>query len=69
MERVMIIGAGQAGQMILRDLSSNREVHDKVVCIIDDNPNKWNRFIENVPIVGGRDAILESVERYQVEKI
>ncbi len=69
MERVMIIGAGQAGQMILRDLSSNREVHDKVVCIIDDNPNKWNRFIENVPIVGGREDILTSVEKYKVSKI
>ena len=67
--RVMLIGAGQAGQMILRDLSSNPDVHDKVVCIIDDNPNKWSRYIENVPIVGGREDILASVEKYKVNKI
>ena len=67
--RVMLIGAGQAGQMILRDLSSNPDVHDKVVCIIDDNPNKWNRYIENVPIVGGREDILTNVEKYKIDKI
>ena len=67
--RVMLIGAGQAGQMILRDLSSNPDVHDKVVCIIDDNPNKWSRYIENVPIVGGREDILTSVEKYKIDKI
>ena len=67
--RVMLIGAGQAGQMILRDLSSYPDVHDKVVCIIDDNPNKWSRYIENVPIVGGREDILTSVEKYKIEKI
>lgn len=67
--RVMIIGAGQAGQMILRDLQIAEEIHDKAVCIIDDNPNKWGRYIEGVPIVGGRDAILLNVEKYHVSKI
>ncbi len=67
--RVMIIGAGQAGQMLLRDISSNPDLHDKVVCIIDDNSNKWNRYIENVPIVGGREDILASVKKYRVNKI
>ena len=67
--RVMIIGAGQAGQMLLRDISTNPDLRDKVVCIIDDNSNKWNRYIENVPIVGGREDILPSVEKYRVNKI
>ena len=67
--RVMIIGAGQAGQMILRDLQIAKEMHDKAVCIIDDNPNKWGRYIEGVPIVGGRDAILLNVEKHHVSKI
>ena len=61
--RVMLIGAGQAGQMILRDVNTSPEVHDKVVCIIDDNPNKWNRYVEGVPIVGGREDILANVEK------
>ena len=67
--RVMLIGAGAAGQMILRDLSNAKEVNDKVVCIIDDNPNKWNRFMDGVPIVGGRDDILLYAQKYKVDKI
>ena len=57
--RVMVIGAGNAGQAILRDIRRSGEVHDKVFCVIDDNPNKWGRYIEGVPVVGGRDQILE----------
>ena len=68
-DRVMLIGAGEAGQMILRDIRSAEEIHEKVVCIIDDNPNKWNRYIEGVPIVGGREEILKNVEKYRVTKI
>ena len=67
--RVMLIGAGSAGQMILRDIARAPEVSDKVVCIIDDNPNKWNRYIDGVPVVGGRSEILASVEKYRVDKI
>ena len=67
--RVMLIGAGSAGQMVLRDIRIAKEARDKVVCIIDDNPNKWNRYIEEVPIVGGRDDILANVEKYHVNKI
>ena len=67
--RVMIIGAGQTGQMLMRDVSSSKEMSDRVVCFIDDNPNKWNRYIESVPIVGGREDILTAVEKYKVNKI
>ncbi len=67
--RVMLIGAGSAGQLILRDMSQAKEITDKVVCIIDDNPNKWNRYMEGVPVVGGRDDILWAVKKYGVNKI
>ena len=67
--RVLIIGAGEAGQMLLRDMRGAKELKDKAVCFIDDNPNKWGRFIEGVPIAGGRDDILSAVERFQVSKI
>lgn len=66
---VMLIGAGNAGQMILRDISKAKETNDKVCCFIDDNENKWHRYVDGVPIVGGRDAILESVEKYKIDKI
>ena len=67
--RVMLIGAGNAGQMILRDMLTAAETDDKPVCVIDDDPSKWNRYIEGVQIVGGRDDILRSVEKYHVDKI
>lgn len=67
--RVMIIGAGQAGQMILRDIKTSHRIEEKVHCIIDDNPNKWGRYIDGVPVVGGSDSILEACGEYAIEKI
>ena len=69
-KRAMLIGAGNAGQMILHDLNrSNRESNDRIVCIIDDNPNKWSRYVDGIPVVGGREDILANVDKYGVEKI
>lgn len=65
----MLIGAGNAGQMILREIRNSQEINEKVCCIIDDNPNKWNRFVEGIPVVGGRDDILANVEKYEIKKI
>ena len=67
--RVMLIGAGAAGQLLLRDLHTAETMNERVCCIIDDNRNKWGRFIDDVPIVGGRNKILESVEKYRIQKI
>ena len=69
MNRVMIIGAGSAGQLLIRDNARNPKSKDKIVCIIDDNPNKNGRFIDNVPIVGTRDDILANVNKYNVDTI
>ena len=68
-KKIMLVGAGQAGQMILRDMKRAGELNEEVVCIIDDNRNKWNRFIDGVPIVGGRESIPKNVTRYDVEGI
>lgn len=68
-KRVMIIGAGKAGQMILRDIKNSKEVNKKVCCFIDDNHNKWGRYIDNVPVFGGRDSIMEAVKKFGIEKI
>ena len=67
--RVMLIGAGAAGQMILRDLNGAKETNDRIYCIIDDNPNKWKRYIDGIQVVGGRDDILSSVKAYRINKI
>ena len=65
--RIMVIGAGAAGQTILRE-KSRAEVKGKICCIIDDNPNKWGRYVEGVPVVGGRDNIL-SPKKYKINQI
>lgn len=67
--RIMLIGAGSAGRMILRSMGRKSDSIGCVCCIIDDNPNKWNRFVDGIPIVGGRDDILANVEKYKIDKI
>lgn len=67
--RVMIIGAGDAGRMLLESIQKTRENKDRVVCLIDDDPNKQNRYFDGVQIVGGRDDILRNVEKYKVDRI
>ena len=69
MKRVLLVGAGNAGQMILHDTVTSAEARLKVCCIIDDNANKWGRYINGVPVVGGRESILSSVKKYQIDKI
>ena len=68
-DNVMIIGAGSAGQMIIRDIKGSQEIQDRAACIIDDDKSKWGRYIDGVPVVGGRDSIMENVDRYQIKKI
>ena len=67
--RIMLIGAGSSGQMILRDLNAKGVQNNRVVCLIDDDPNKHGRFVEDVPVVGGREDILTNVDKYRVNKI
>ena len=66
---VMLIGAGDAGLTILRDINKNIESNAKVVCIIDDNPNKLGRYIDGVPVVGTREDILTNAKKYEIDQI
>ena len=69
-KRILLIGAGSSGQMILRDIAQSKEViGDRVVCIIDDNPNKWHRYLDGIPIIGGRDDMLKAVKDYKIDTI
>ena len=67
--KVMIVGAGSAGEKILRETLVSTKLHKKVVCFIDDDATKHNRRIHNVPIVGGRNEILTQVEKYKIDEI
>lgn len=65
----MIIGAGAAGLVILKELKVSNDANARPLCVIDDNPNKWGRVMDGIPIVGGRDSILESVKKYNIDQI
>ena len=68
-DRIMIIGAGQAGQILIRELINSNHLHKKVCCVIDDNPNKRGRLLEGIPIVGDRYDIPAMVKKYKVNHI
>ena len=57
--RVMIIGAGDAGNTVIKEITNSHFSTMVIKCIIDDNENKWGRFIQGIKIVGGRDKIVE----------
>ena len=65
----MIIGAGAAGLVILKELKVSNDANARPLCVIDDHPNKWGRVMDGIPIVGGRDNILESVNKYNIDQI
>ncbi|MCI6241143.1 MAG: polysaccharide biosynthesis protein [Clostridium sp.] len=66
---VMIIGAGSAGQMLMREINRSSELDMRVKCFIDDNVNKKSRYIEGVPVVGTRDDIMVMAEKYKIQQI
>ena len=68
-ERVMVIGAGNAGQLLIRELIMSSHLSAKACCIIDDNPAKKGRFLDGIPIVGNRHDIPEMVVKYNINKI
>ncbi|WP_027701384.1 polysaccharide biosynthesis protein [Metaclostridioides mangenotii] len=66
---VLIIGAGNAGEMVVQELNRNPRLRKSPVAIIDDDPNKRGRVIHNVKIVGTTDEIPEIVDKYEVNEI
>lgn len=69
MRRTMIIGAGEACNVVMKELELSVELDSKICCIIDDNPRKIGTYIHGVKIVGGRDTILENVEKFGITEI
>ena len=68
-DRIMVIGAGAAGQMIVKELLNSAELHTKICCFIDDNKYKKGRVMEGIPIVGGRYDIPAMVKKYKINSI
>lgn len=66
---VMLIGAGAAGNAILKEIESSQYVNLNVRCIIDDGPGCHGKYLRGIPIVGGRDRIVSAVDEYAIDEI
>ena len=68
--KIMIIGAGEATSVLMREISNSRYLdNSKVVCIIDDDLGKVGKYIRGVKIVGTRDHIKEYARYYDIDEI
>lgn len=65
----MVIGAGDAGTVIIREMKASYHLSNQVVCAIDDNPEKKGSRILGVPIVGNRKDIPAAVKKYKIQEI
>ena len=66
---VMVIGAGAAANMILKEIEVSQYINLRVKCIVDDNPGCHGKLLRGIPIVGGREKILEAVPEYGIDEI
>lgn len=65
----MVIGAGAAGNMILKEIETSQYLNIQVKCIIDDQPGCHGKLLRGIPIVGGRESILDAVRQYGIDEI
>lgn len=66
---VMLIGAGAAANAILKEIETSRYLNLNAKCIIDDNSGCHGKFLRGVPIVGGRNKIIDAVGEYGIDEI
>ena len=66
---VMVIGAGEAGNIIIKEILNSHYSTMNLKCIIDDSQEKWGRYIQGIKVVGGRDRILEAAAEYDIDEI
>lgn len=69
LEKVMIVGAGLAGEKVYREIINSQEVYKQVMCFIDDDRSKQGRSVHGTVIYGGRDKIIEAAEKFEIEEI
>ena len=66
----MIVGAGDAGRMLIDEIQRNQKLFDtRIVCIVDDNIQRKGNFLRGIPIVGTRHDIEEMAVKYDIQDI
>lgn len=68
-KRIIIVGAGTSGSVILKEMITSKFIDGYVVCFVDDDKNKIGKILNGIPIAGNRDDIPELVEKYQINEI
>ena len=66
---VMLVGAGAAGNAIIKEVESSEWINLNIKCIIDDAPGCHGKYMRGIPIVGGRDKIMDAVNQYAIDEI
>lgn len=67
--RTLLIGAGEAGRMVVDETMRSSTMNSRIVCIIDDDKKRWGTRLRRVPIVGGRHKLEEAVKKYKVKEV
>lgn len=68
-KRLMIVGGGEAGAMIIKELQGSRYLDQQVCCIIDDDKTKHGKYIRGIQVVGGRENIVQAAHEYNIDEI
>ena len=66
---VMVIGAGEAANVIIKEIVNSNFSTMVIRCIIDDDRGKWGRYIQGIRVAGGRDKIIECADVYDIDEI
>lgn len=68
-KRVMVVGAGNAGSMVIKEIQTQYWMESMAVAVIDDEEGKHNSRIHGIPIVGGCDKLIEAAKKYNIGEI
>lgn len=66
---VMVVGAGDAGNVIIKEIIGSYYSTMNIKCVIDDDPNKWGRYVQDIRIIGGRERIIDAAREYRIDEI
>ena len=68
-KRALIVGAGDAGVLVLKELKKHPELGYKVVAFIDDDKEKIGKEILSVPVCGGKEKIISTISEYSINEV
>lgn len=66
---VMVIGAGDAGNVIMKEIIGSHYSTMTIKCVIDDDKNKWGRYVQGIKVIGGRHEIIHAAKEYGIDEI